>query len=139
MKAEAFGDDFARILAGSPEAAMAAAQTGAAPGEASGAIAPAAMGKQEALRKFSVDLTERAREGEIDPIVGRDEEIRQVVDVLMRRRQNNPILTGEAGVGKTAVVEGFALRIVARRRAAGAEGRQRCACSMSACCRPAPA
>ncbi len=71
------------------------------------------MGKQEALAKFSIDLTERARKGEIDPIVGRDAEIRQVVDVLMRRRQNNPILTGEAGVGKTAVVEGFALRIVA--------------------------
>jgi len=69
------------------------------------------MGKQEALRKFSVDLTERARSGEMDPIVGRDEEIRQIVDILMRRRQNNPILTGEAGVGKTAVVEGFAQRI----------------------------
>src|SRR5206468_2683679 len=86
---------------------------GASPGEASGAIAPAAMGKQEALKKFTVDLTEKARKGEIDPIVGRDEEIRQVVDILMRRRQNNPILTGEAGVGKTAVVEGFALRIIA--------------------------
>src|SRR5258707_488389 len=71
------------------------------------------MGKQEALAKFSVALTEKARKGEIDPIVGRDEEIRQVVDILMRRRQNNPILTGEAGVGKTAPVEGFALRIVA--------------------------
>ena len=57
-------------------------------------------------------MTEKARQGEIDPIVGRDEEIRQIIDVLMRRRQNNPILTGEAGVGKTAVVEGFALRIV---------------------------
>ncbi len=86
---------------------------GAAPGEASGAIAPAQMGKQEALKQFSVDLTERARNGELDPIVGRDEEIRQIVDILMRRRQNNPILTGEAGVGKTAVVEGFALRIAA--------------------------
>src|SRR5207253_6052728 len=59
----------------------------------------------------SVDLTRKATSGEMDPIVGRDEEIRQVIDVLMRRRQNNPILTGEAGVGKTAVVEGFAQRI----------------------------
>src|SRR6202012_393083 len=74
---------------------------------------PSAMGKQEALSRFSIDLTEKARKGEIDPILGRDEEIRQVVDILMRRRQNNPILTGEAGVGKTAVVEGFALRIAA--------------------------
>ena len=64
-------------------------------------------------RRFAVDLTARAREGGIDPIIGRDKEIRQIVDVLMRRRQNNPILTGEAGVGKTAVVEGFALRIAA--------------------------
>ena len=71
-------------------------------------MAPAALGKQEALTRFTVDLTERARKGEIDPVIGRDEEIRQIVDILMRRRQNNPILTGEAGVGKTAVVEGFA-------------------------------
>ena len=71
------------------------------------------MGKQEALARFSVDLTERARKSEIDPIVGRDAEIRQIIDILMRRRQNNPILTGEACVGKTAVVEGFALRIAA--------------------------
>jgi type VI secretion system protein VasG len=112
IKAETLGDEFAKILGGSPEASLAASDGSGAPGEASSAIAPAAMGKQEALAKFAIDLTERARKGEIDPIVGRDQEIRQVVDVLMRRRQNNPILTGEAGVGKTAVVEGFALRIV---------------------------
>jgi type VI secretion system protein VasG len=63
------------------------------------------------LDRFSQDLTAKARSGEMDPILGRDEEIRQLIDVLMRRRQNNPILTGEAGVGKTAVVEGFAQRI----------------------------
>jgi type VI secretion system protein VasG len=118
VKAEALTDDFTKILANSPEAALGAADGSrvgsvGTPGEASGAMAPAQMGKQEALKQFSVDLTERAREGKIDPIVGRDAEIRQVVDVLMRRRQNNPILTGEAGVGKTAVVEGFALRIIA--------------------------
>jgi type VI secretion system protein VasG len=116
IKLEELTDNFARITAGSPEDGLrpsdgSGASAGASPGEASGALAPAAMGKQEALAKFSVDLTEKARKGEIDPIVGRDEEIRQVVDILMRRRQNNPILTGEAGVGKTAVVEGFALRI----------------------------
>ncbi|HEV6968897.1 type VI secretion system ATPase TssH [Roseateles sp.] len=83
----------------------------AQPGQAEGAMAPAAMGRQEALKKFTVDLTEKARNGEIDPVTGRDDEIRQIVDILMRRRQNNPLLTGEAGVGKTAVVEGFALRL----------------------------
>ena len=116
VKVEALGDGFASITGGSPEDALGAADgsgISGTPGDASGAMAPAAMGKQEALAKYSVDLTERARKGEIDAIVGRDQEIRQVVDVLMRRRQNNPILTGEAGVGKTAVVEGFALRIVA--------------------------
>jgi type VI secretion system protein VasG len=64
------------------------------------------------LDRFSLDLTAKAKAGEMDPILGRDEEIRQLIDVLMRRRQNNPILTGEAGVGKTAVVEGFAQRVV---------------------------
>src|SRR4051794_24131822 len=115
IKPDALSDEFDKVLAGSPEAAMKAADaaSGAAPGEASQAMAPAAMGKQEALAKFSVDLTQRARDGQLDPVTGRDAEIRQVVDVLMRRRQNNPILTGEAGVGKPAVVEGYALRIAA--------------------------
>ena len=103
--------NFDTLLAGSPEAASAPSESGAAPGEASDAIAPAAMGKQEALKRFTTDLTAQARDGKMDPIVGRDDEIRQVVDILMRRRQNNPILVGEAGVGKTAVVEGFAQRI----------------------------
>jgi len=70
-----------------------------------------ASGKTKALDQFTVDLTTKARKGDIDPVLGRDFEIRQVIDILTRRRQNNPILTGEAGVGKTAVVEGFALRI----------------------------
>ena len=117
IKEGTLSDDFAKIVAGSSEDALAPADgsgaAGASPGDASGATAPAAMGKQEALKKFTTDLTEKVRKGEIDPIIGRDEEIRQCVDILMRRRQNNPILCGEAGVGKTAVVEGFAHRIVA--------------------------
>ncbi|WP_295391328.1 type VI secretion system ATPase TssH [uncultured Thiodictyon sp.] len=118
VQTDALTDGFAEIVSGSPEERMTASDgfhlgAGAAPGESSDAMAPAQMGKQEALKQFSVDLTERARNGELDPIVGRDDEIRQLIDILMRRRQNNPILTGEAGVGKTAVVEGFALRIAA--------------------------
>lgn len=117
VKQEQLTDGFQKIVGGSPEDAMPATDGSAlgpagAPGETTGAMAPAQMGKQEALQKFCKDLTENAKAGKMDPIMGRDEEIRQCIDVLMRRRQNNPILTGEAGVGKTAVVEGFAQRIV---------------------------
>ena len=117
VKLDTLTERFAEIVASSPEEGLHANDGfqvggGAAPGEASGAMPAAQMGKQEALKQFTVDLTEQAREGKMDPIVGRDEEIRQVIDILMRRRQNNPILTGEAGVGKTAVVEGFAQKIV---------------------------
>lgn len=118
VKLDTLTDRFGDVVGGSPEEGLGASDGfqvggGAVPGEASGAMSPAAMGKQEALKQFTVDLTEQARSGKMDPISGRDEEIRQVIDILMRRRQNNPILTGEAGVGKTAVVEGFAQKIVA--------------------------
>lgn len=108
---------YEKILGDSPESKLAAREGGgvgggAVPGEASGAMAPAEMGKEEALKRFCRDMTEEARSGKIDPIVGRDEETRQVIDILMRRRQNNPVLVGEAGVGKTAVAEGFAHKIV---------------------------
>ena len=116
IKYDTLTDRFTEVVSGSPENNLRAtdgfqAGGGAVPGEASGAMPPAQMGKQEALHQFTVDLTEQARSGKMDPIVGRDEEIRQIIDILMRRRQNNPMLTGEAGVGKTAVVEGFAQRI----------------------------
>jgi len=84
---------------------------GAAAADGGAAAVAATASKAPALDKYTINLTERAAKGEIDPVLGRDEEIRQCIDILTRRRQNNPILTGEAGVGKTAVVEGFALRI----------------------------
>jgi type VI secretion system protein VasG len=113
IKSDTLTDLFGKIVSGSPEDALGATDntTLAAPGEASSAMPPAQMGKKEALKRFATNLTERAKNGLLDPVSGRDEEIRQIVDILMRRRQNNPILTGEAGVGKTAVVEGFAARI----------------------------
>jgi type VI secretion system protein VasG len=99
------------LTAGTAEAAASAA----VPAAAAGPDARAGLGptKTPALDQFTVDLTARARRGDLDPVLGRDAEVRQIVDILTRRRQNNPILTGEAGVGKTAVVEGFALRIAA--------------------------
>ncbi|MBC8635889.1 type VI secretion system ATPase TssH [Caballeronia sp. EK] len=99
---DALSARFDALLDGSPEAQVAPAAEPAAP-----------LAQNDALARYTVDLTAEAREGKLDPIVGRDMEIRQVIDILMRRRQNNPILTGEAGVGKTAVVEGFAQRVVA--------------------------
>jgi type VI secretion system protein VasG len=110
IPAEQMHKDLAAIIAGSVEDQ---AEVGAPPPDATGAPAAAPGSKTPALDQFTMNLTERARKGEIDPVVGRDAEIRQLIDILTRRRQNNPILTGEAGVGKTAVVEGFALRIVA--------------------------
>ena len=110
----ALSDAFPKVLPRSPEAKLQAANGSGlqgSPGEASGATPSLGAGKQEALQRYTVDLTERARKGELDPVTGRDEEVRQMIDILMRRRQNNPILVGEAGVGKTAVVEGLALRI----------------------------
>ncbi|MDR3555096.1 MAG: type VI secretion system ATPase TssH [Syntrophobacteraceae bacterium] len=114
---EVLTDKFNTIVGGSPEEHLAASD-GTRLGDAKAAETEEASrlglsGRDQGLRQYSVDLTEKARKGEIDPTVGRDEEIRKIVDILMRRRQNNPILTGEAGVGKTAVVEGFALRIAA--------------------------
>ncbi len=94
-------------------AADANAPTGAATANGDGPPVPGVGSKTPNLDQFTVNLTANARAGKIDPVVGRDAEIRQVIDILTRRRQNNPILTGEAGVGKTAVVEGLALRIVA--------------------------
>jgi len=103
--------DLERLTRGSVEVqreAPAAVDAGADPATE---LTQASAGKTPALDQYTTCLTARAREGKVDPVIGRDPEIRQAIDILMRRRQNNPILTGEAGVGKTAVVEGLALRI----------------------------
>jgi type VI secretion system protein VasG len=100
---------FPKIIDGSVEDDMAATEAAAAAGQP-GVAKPG--GKTPNLDQFTVNLTDNAKKGKIDPVLGRDFEIRQIIDILTRRRQNNPILTGEAGVGKTAVVEGFALRVV---------------------------
>jgi type VI secretion system protein VasG len=113
ISAEALHKDFWNIVAGSPEdqeTAQAVPIGGEGLAQAGGM--PAA-GKQQNLNQFTIDLTANAKAGKIDTVLGRDHEIRQIIDILTRRRQNNPILTGEAGVGKTAVVEGFALRVAA--------------------------
>jgi type VI secretion system protein VasG len=105
------------LTVGSQEAAeavgdaAASAPADAGMGTAAGGAPAASGGKTPALDQYTTNLTQRARDGHLDPVIGRDGEIRQAIDILMRRRQNNPILTGEAGVGKTAVVEGLALAI----------------------------
>lgn len=106
--------NFDKMTEGSAEAAEVAGLSAPAEGadDSDPLLANTAQGgKTPALDQFTTNLTQRARDGKVDPVIGRDSEIRQVIDILMRRRQNNPILTGEAGVGKTAVVEGLALRI----------------------------
>ena len=103
--------DFDKLTHGSDEASAVAHEPQAPSADPVTELQGGAPGKTPALDQYTTCLTARAREGKLDPVIGRDAEIRQVIDILMRRRQNNPILTGEAGVGKTAVVEGLALRI----------------------------
>ncbi|BDT58712.1 protease associated ATPase ClpB [Massilia varians] len=103
--------DLDKLTRGSVEAQTAVSGQDDPPGDAAGEIAAGPARATPALDQYTTCLTQRAREGRVDPVIGRDPEIRQAIDILMRRRQNNPILTGEAGVGKTAVVEGLALRI----------------------------
>jgi len=107
--------EFSHIVHASGEEQQVAATSGAsgAPaGGGGGGGAPGKGGDDSAIARFMIDFTEKARAGQIDPVFGRDREIRQMIDILGRRRKNNPIVVGEPGVGKTAVVEGLALRIV---------------------------
>ncbi|MBD8654055.1 type VI secretion system ATPase TssH [Oxalobacteraceae sp. CFBP 13730] len=100
-----------RLTRGSVEEPGIAPEVGESGPDAASGLAQSANRATPALGQYTTCLTARARDGKLDPVIGRDMEIRQAIDILMRRRQNNPILTGEAGVGKTAVVEGLALRI----------------------------
>ncbi|GHA82212.1 type VI secretion system ATPase TssH [Cognatilysobacter bugurensis] len=121
IKREELKHDFARLTAGSQEDSQGVRFADAGPNagddelgtDVDAGVPANGLSKTPALDQFTTNLTQRARDGKLDPVVGREGEIRQVVDILLRRRQNNPILTGEAGVGKTAVVEGLALRIAA--------------------------
>jgi type VI secretion system protein VasG len=115
FKLDELKHDLPRLTEGSQEASEGVGFADAQPANADSAdadvINKGGLSKNPALDQFTTNLTQRAAEGKVDPVIGRDTEIRQAIDILMRRRQNNPILTGEAGVGKTAVVEGLALRI----------------------------
>jgi type VI secretion system protein VasG len=115
FKPDQLKHDFTKMTEGSVEVGesvgFADAPAAGDAGEGDTGATPNALGKSPALDQYTSNLTQRARDGKLDPVIGRDAEIRQVIDILMRRRQNNPILTGEAGVGKTAVVEGLALKI----------------------------
>ena len=102
---------FDEIVKDSIEISESGANTSTATGQSGQLMTNAGTGKGEALQLYTIDMVEQARTGKIEEIVGRDKEIRKLIDILMRRRQNNPIITGEAGVGKTAAVEGFACRL----------------------------
>ena len=110
IRREDLKHDFAKLTDGSCEAGGVRLADAATESEATAPVGPG-LSRTPALDLYTSNLTQRARDGELDPVIGRDAEIRQMIDILLRRRQNNPILTGEAGVGKTAVVEGLAARI----------------------------
>ncbi|MGH8086167.1 MAG: type VI secretion system ATPase TssH [Lysobacter sp.] len=113
IKRDELKHNFAKLTEGSSEGGDVRFADADAPvdGDDAQQTADPGLSKTPALDQYTTNLTGRARDGHLDPVIGRDAEIRQMVDILLRRRQNNPILTGEAGVGKTAVVEGLALRI----------------------------